>query len=202
MVLGVTPLSWAQWLAMALDLPFTNCARNGAVVGEVLREQLPRVRPEHDLACLYAGVNDARSPGFDPVAYERDLLAVAGGLRERSDRLLLCTLPLDLGRPRAAPKPAIANAAVRRVASSTEAVLCELDDLRGWVEMLPDAVHPTAIGQVAIADRAARALGAPVLPSVLAGVPRGRRARLRYVPGRLRAVLRERLLSGQPLLGG
>jgi len=192
MTLGVTPLSWAQWLAMALDLPFTNYARNGAVVADVRREQLPRVRPGHDVACLYAGVNDARGPSFDPDAYEADLLAVARGLRERAGRLLLCTLPLDLGRPRAAPKPAIANCAVRRVAAQTGAVVCELDDLRGWVEVLPDAVHPTAIGQVAIADRAARALGAPVLPSALAGVPRGRRARLRYLPARGRALLRER----------
>jgi lysophospholipase L1-like esterase len=193
MVLGVTPLSWAQWVAIALDLPFTNYARNGAVTADVLREQLPRVRPGHDVACLYAGVNDARSPGFDAAAYERDLLAIADGLRERCDRLLLCTIPLDLGRPRAAPKPAIANAAIARVAQRTGALLCDLADLRGWVEMLPDAVHPTAIGQVAIADRAARALGAPALPSAIAGVPRGRRARAHHAPGRIRAVLRELL---------
>jgi lysophospholipase L1-like esterase len=193
MVLGVTPLSWAQWLAMALDLPFSNYARNGAVTAEVLREQLPRVRPGHDVACLYAGVNDARSPGFDPAAYERDLHAIAGGLRGRCDRLLLCTIPLDLGRPRAAPSPAIANAAIARVAQRTDAHLCDLADLGGWVEILPDAVHPTAIGQVAIADRAARVLGAPVAPSEIAGVPRGTRARLRHAPGWIRAVLRERL---------
>jgi lysophospholipase L1-like esterase len=193
MVLGVTPLSWAQWVAIALDLPFTNYARNGAVTAEVLRDQLPRVRPGHDVACLYAGVNDVRSPGFDAAAYERDLLAVAQGLRERCERLLLCTIPLDLGRPRAAPKPAIANAAIARVAQRTGAYLCDLADLGGWVEILPDAVHPTAIGQVAIADRAARVLGAPVAPSALAGVPHGRRARLHHAPGWIRAVLHERL---------
>ena len=75
-VLGVTALSWAQWLARALDLPYTCYARNGASVSDVLRDQLPRVRPGHDLACLYAGVNDVRGPGFDPAAYERDLHAL------------------------------------------------------------------------------------------------------------------------------
>jgi lysophospholipase L1-like esterase len=176
MLLGVTPLSWAQWLAMALDLPFTRYARNGAVVADVLHEQLPRVRPGHDVACLYAGVNDVRSPGFDARAYERDLGTVAAGLRERCERLLLCTIPLDLGRPPAAPKPAIANAAIARVAERTGAVLCDLADLAGDVEVQPDAVHPTAIGQVAIADRAARVLGAPVAPSEIAGVPERLRA--------------------------
>jgi lysophospholipase L1-like esterase len=191
MVLGVTPLSWAQWLARALDLPYTSYAVNGAVVADVLRDQLPLVRREYDIACLYAGVNDARDAGFDAEAYERDLLAVAEGLRERSDRLLLVTLPLRLGRPTAAPKPALANGAIRRVARSTGAALCELDDLSGWVEILPDAVHPTAVGQVVIADRAARALGAPVLPSAIAGLPVGGRDRLRHLPGHLRALLRE-----------
>jgi lysophospholipase L1-like esterase len=192
MVLGVTPLSWAQWLARALDLPFTSYASNGAVVADVRHEQLPRVVRDYDIACLYAGVNDVRGPAFDLDDYERDLLAIAEGLRERSDRLLLCTLPMDLGRPRAAPKPAIANGAVRRVARATGAVLCELDDLGGWVELMPDAVHPTAVGQVEIADRAARALGCPVRPSSLAGVPAGGRQRLRHLPGYVRAVLGER----------
>ncbi len=192
-VLGVTALSWAQWLARALDLPYTCYARNGALVGEVLRDQLPRVRPGHDLACLYAGVNDVRGPAFDPAAYERDLLAIAAGLRERSERLLLCTLPLDLGRPPAAPKPAAANAAVERVAASTGASVCRLDDLSGWVELWPDVVHPTAVGQLAIADRAARALGAVVRPSELADAPSGRRTRLRHAPTYVRAAIRERV---------
>jgi len=191
-VLGVTCLSWAQWLARALDLPYTCYARNGARTAGVLRDQLPRVRPRHEVACLYTGVNDVRAPDFDLASYERDLGALARGLLERSDRLLLCTLPLDLGRPRAAPKPAIAGAAVRRVAGATGAALCVLDDLRGWVEIWPDEVHPSAIGQLAMADRAARALRCPVLPSSLAGPPRRTRARARHAPAYVRAVIRER----------
>ncbi|MDX6719696.1 MAG: hypothetical protein QOJ63_1950, partial [Solirubrobacteraceae bacterium] len=46
MTLGVTPLSWAQWLARALDLPFTSYATNGASAADVLRHQLPRVRAD------------------------------------------------------------------------------------------------------------------------------------------------------------
>ncbi len=65
-VLGVTALSWAQWLARALDLPYTCYARNGAVVGEVLRDQLPRVRPGHDVACLYVGRQRRPRPRVRP----------------------------------------------------------------------------------------------------------------------------------------
>jgi lysophospholipase L1-like esterase len=149
---------WVRWLAEALGMPWTSLASNGALVAHVLREQLPRVGDGHALACLYAGVNDARGLAFDPIAYERDLLAVAQALRPRSETLLLCTLPLDLGRPPAAPKPAVANEAVRRVASAAGAVVCALDDFGGPAHVLADAVHPTRAGQIEIADRAARAL--------------------------------------------
>ena len=41
---GLGSQSWAQWLAEALDVPFTRYAVNGAVVGDVVRSQVPRVR--------------------------------------------------------------------------------------------------------------------------------------------------------------
>jgi hypothetical protein len=46
--------------------------------------------------------------------------------------------------------------------------------------MLPDAVHPTAVGQLQIADRAAQALGAPRLPSSLVEVHESPRAKARF----------------------
>ncbi len=189
MALGVTPLSWAQWLARALDLPYTCYAFNGATASDILREQLPRVRAEYDVVALYAGVNDVRSPAFDVAAYERDLDAVAAGLRPRATRLLMLTLPHDLGRPTSAPKPLHASAAVRRVAERHRAVVADLSDFGGWTLVLPDVVHPTAVGQVEIADRAARALGAPVLPSSLAGERSGPDAR--YAPQHARALARD-----------
>ena len=118
--------------------------------------------------------------GVEPVAYERALRASVAALAACSERLLLCTLPTDLGRPRAAPKPHAASAIVRAVAADNGAVLAELDDLAGPPWLLPDAVHPTARGQLEIADRAARALGAPQLPSTLIEVYGSRRARARF----------------------
>ena len=189
MALGVTPLSWAQWLARALDLPYTCYAFNGATTAVVLREQLPRVRAEYDIAVLYAGVNDVRDPRFDLAAYERDLGLVAAGLAARAVRLLMLTLPHDLGRPTSAPKPEQANAAVRRVAARHGAKVAGLSDFGGWTLVLPDVVHPTAVGQLEIADRAARALDAPVLPSSLAGERSGSDAR--YAPAHARALARD-----------
>ena len=188
MALGITPLGWAQWLAKALDLPYTSYAFNGATAAEVRYEQLPRVRFEYDVATLYAGVNDVRSPSFDAAAYERDLDAVAAALAQRSARLLMLTLPEDLGRPSSAPKPVAANAAVRRVAASHGALVADLADFGGWTLVQPDVVHPTPLGQVEMADRAARALGCAMLPSEL--VRDGRAHDLRYAPAHARAVAR------------
>jgi hypothetical protein len=189
MTLGVTPLSWAQWLAKALDLPYTSYAVNGATAADVLREQLPRVRADYDLAVLYAGVNDVRSYDWDATAYERDLDAIAARLAARAPRLLMLTLPLDLGRPTCAPKPVQANAAVRRVAERHGAALAELEDFGGWTLVLPDVVHPTPLGQLDLADRAARALGVAELPSALAPDYRGRTAR--YAPTHARMLGRD-----------
>jgi lysophospholipase L1-like esterase len=178
--LGVPMQSWAQWLAEALALPFTKLARDAALARDVLAQQVPRLQGPYDVACLYVGVNDARSVEWDPAAYERALRATAAALSACSERLLLCTLPADLGRPRAAPKPRVASAIVRTVAGDHDAVLAELDDLAGPPWLLPDAVHPTARGQLEIADRAARALGVARLPSALVEIHRSRRARARF----------------------
>jgi lysophospholipase L1-like esterase len=189
MALGITPLSWAQWLAKALDLPYTSYAFNGATTVDVLHEQLPRVRFDYDVGTLYAGVNDVRSPSFDAAAYERDLDAVAAGLAARCARLLMLTLPEDLGRPSSGPKAAAAGAIVRRVAARRGAIVADLADFGGWTHVLPDVVHPTALGQVEMADRAARALGCAMVPSDLIRDRRGHD--VRYVPTHARAVARE-----------
>jgi lysophospholipase L1-like esterase len=196
--LGVPAQSWAQWLAEALELPFTKLATDGAMVADVLCEQVPRLAGPYDVGCVYAGVNDVRAPGFDAGRYESDLRAVADAVGAVSRRLVLCTLPADLGRPRAAPKPRAASGVVRRVAGELGATVVELDDLAGPPWLLPDAVHPTAVGQLEIADRAARALAAPRRPSSLVEVHRSRRARARFA-GRsgvlLAGDLRRRLVE-------
>src|SRR3954463_7740548 len=89
--LGVHAQSWAQWLAEALELPFTKLATDGALAADVLREQVARLDGPYDVGCVYAGVNDVRVPAFDPAAYERDMRAVADAVGAASERLVLCT---------------------------------------------------------------------------------------------------------------
>jgi hypothetical protein len=161
---GLGSQSWAQWLAEALDLPFTRYAANGATAADVVRHQIPRVTRDYEVATLYVGVNDVRDTGWDARAYEEDLDVAAGALARRSGRLLLLTIPLDLGLPPAGAKVGEANAAIERVAARHRAVVADLRDLSGPRWVWADRVHATAAGQVEIADRAARALGAP-LPS-------------------------------------
>jgi lysophospholipase L1-like esterase len=166
--LGVHPQSWALWLAEALGLPVTVLGVDGAIAGDLVRDQLPRLQPPYDLATLFVGANDARSIGFDPERFDADVATLVHAMADAADRLVVLTVPLDLGRPPAGAKVGVANAILRRHAAAAGATVCELDDLAGPRVMLPDAVHPTSAGMVEIADRAAAALGAPVRPSSLA----------------------------------
>ncbi len=191
MMLGVPAVPWALWVARALDLPFTSYAVNGATAADVLALQLPRVRARYDVGCVYVGVNDVRAPDWDAAAYERDLRAILAGLASRADRLLVLSPPHDVGRPPCAPKPALAARIIRRVAAEHGAAVADLADLGGWPRVLPDAVHPTALGQVEIADRGADALGAAVAPSALADVRITPRRLARAAPAYANALGRD-----------
>ena len=163
---GLGSQSWAHWLAQALELPFTGLAVNGATAPDVVRDQLPRIRGErYDVGCVYVGVNDVRNLDWDAAAYERDLDTILAALAGRCDRTLALTIPLDLGLPPAGAKVEEANAAVERLAARHGAVVVDLRDFTGARWVWADRVHATATGQIEIADRAARALGAARLPS-------------------------------------
>jgi lysophospholipase L1-like esterase len=144
--LGVPMQSWAQWLAEALELPFTKLARDGGRTSDVLEVLVPRLSGPYDVGCVYVGVNDVRSSDWDAAAFERDVRAMLAALAACSARRLVCTMPTDLGRPSCAPKPAAANAILRTAAGECDAAVAALDDLAGRPWLLPDAVHPTALG--------------------------------------------------------
>lgn len=156
--LGVHFQSWAQWLAEAMDLPLTNLSVDGAVATDVLARQLPRLEGPYDLATLYVGVNDTRGMDWEPERFAREVAEIVAALRAAAERVVVLTLPEDLGRPTAAPKPAQANAILRAL-DGVE--LVELADFGGRAHVLPDAVHPTSVGMLALAARVAAAIGAP-----------------------------------------
>jgi lysophospholipase L1-like esterase len=179
-VFGVPPRSWAQWLAEALDLPFHKLAQPGATTPWIADALLRRARSDYALACVGVGTNDVRSLAWDPQTFEVALERILGGLAARAARICVATVPLDLGRPPAGAKVAELNAIVRSAAAARNAVVVDLDDLRGWRLLFPDAVHPTALGQLEIARRAAEALALDVSPTALTSVQRGFRADARY----------------------
>jgi lysophospholipase L1-like esterase len=184
---GVALQSWALWVARGLGLPFTTFAVDGAQVGDVLAAQIPAFGQRnaygdaaYELGCLYIGVNDVRAPDFDAAAFGADHAAALAFLRERCDRTLCVALPVDLGRP-----PADVRAANDVVLGCGALVL----DLRGFGArnlVMTDHVHPTAFGQVWIAERALDLLardGMDVRARPSALIAPGERTRLRSLQG-------------------
>jgi hypothetical protein len=136
---------------------------DGARAADIVRVQLPLVPADarYDLGCLYVGVNDVRAPDWDAAAFARDAGAAVDFLEARCTRVLACTLPRDLGRPRAGSSVDGANAVIGALGG---VLLVDLSDFRARNHVMVDAVHPTAFGQVAIAERALRVLAADGMP--------------------------------------
>jgi lysophospholipase L1-like esterase len=164
---GVALQSWALWLARGLGLPYTGYAVNGAAAHDVLDQQIPafeRVGPgpeaRFDVGCLYIGVNDVRRFDWSQETFAHFHGPALRYLTERCSRTLAVTAPLDLGLPRAGRKVQDLNAVIEGHATRAGALLVDLSDFRARNHMMADRVHPTALGQIAIAERALDALAA------------------------------------------
>jgi lysophospholipase L1-like esterase len=164
---GVALQSWALWTARALGLAFTSYAVDGARVVDVAGAQLDAARSRsakpyarYDLGFLHIGVNDVRALDWDPDAFAADLRTVLDFLADRCERLVVLTIPLDLGRPRAGAKVEVADEIIETAADSVGAAIVDLRDFRGRHILMADHVHPTALGQIAIAERVVDAMAA------------------------------------------
>jgi lysophospholipase L1-like esterase len=151
-MLGLPTRPWTLWLAEALHLRYTSLARSGHRVADVVSEQLPQLAGPYDLGCVYIGVNDVCASNWAEAAFEHDLQQICSTTAAHAGRLLLVNIPVDLGRPRVATSTIrFANAAIERVAASRGTYLLDLTQLRGWLLVLPDGVHLTALGQAHLA---------------------------------------------------
>jgi lysophospholipase L1-like esterase len=188
---GVALQSWALWVARGLGLPYTGYAVDGAGVHHVVEWQIPAFRsltahPEarYELGCLYIGVNDVRGPDFDVPAFAHDYGVALDFLTDRCERTLTLTAPLDLGRPRAGAKVHDLNAAIEYAAAERGVLVGDLRSFGSRDLVMADRIHPTALGQVAIAERALARLEedgmAPaILPSALISYQTTRWGRVR-----------------------
>jgi lysophospholipase L1-like esterase len=168
---GVALQSWALWVARGLGLPYTGYAVDGARAPDVIAEQIPAFRGRNadadarfDLGCLYIGVNDVRSVEWDATAFAAAYGAALDFLAARCDRVLTATAPLSLGVPRAGDKVHELNAVVVREAARRHALVVDLAGFGARNHVMADRVHPTAFGQIAIAERALAVLAADGLP--------------------------------------
>ena len=167
---GVALQSWAMWTARSLGLPYSGYAVDGAVVSDVVDRQMPAFvsrtgdRGRYDVGCLYIGVNDVRRPDWDPGSFAAGHARALGFLAARCDRVLAVTAPLRLGRPPAGAKVAELDAVIERAAAEHDALVVDLRDFGARNQVMVDRVHPTAFGQIAIAERALAVLGADGLP--------------------------------------
>jgi lysophospholipase L1-like esterase len=172
---GVALQSWALWAARGLGLPYTSYAVDGADARHVVEWQIPAFESltanpgaGYDVGCLYIGVNDVRRPDFDLAAFARDYATGLDFLVARCRRTLTMTAPLDLGRPRAGAKVNDLNAAIEARAAERGVLVVDLRRLRSRSLVMADHVHPTALGQVAIAERALATLARDSLePAIL-----------------------------------
>jgi lysophospholipase L1-like esterase len=172
---GVALQSWAQWVARALGMPLTNYALDGNRAVDVISTQIPAfldrtAQPDgrYDLGCLYIGVNDVRALDWDAAAFEADFRRALDFLAGRCDRVLTVGAPLDLGRPRAGAKVRDLNQVIERVAGEAGALFLDLRDFGARNLLMTDHVHPTAFGQIAIAERALGMLDADGLKGKVA----------------------------------
>ncbi len=168
---GVALQSWAQWVARATGLPFTNHATDGAGAADVVQAQIPAFLERtavpgarYHLGAIYIGVNDVRAVGWNAARYEAAFREALRFLRTRCDRLLALTAPADLGRPPAGAKVDELNAVIRAAAADAGALIVELSGFGARNLVMPDHVHPTAFGQIAIAERALALLADDGLP--------------------------------------
>jgi hypothetical protein len=164
---GVALQSWALWVARGLGLPFTSYAVDGNCAVDVVHTQIPAferraARPDarYELGCLYIGVNDVRRPDWDVARYAADLDTALGFVAARCDHVLSVTIPLDLGRPRAGAKVLEANAEIQAAARRHAALVLDLRSFGSREHIMVDHVHPTAFGQIAIAEQALDVLAA------------------------------------------
>ncbi len=158
---GVALHSWALWVARGLGLPYSGYAVDGARASDVVAVQIPAFERQsanpaarYELGCLYIGANDVRSPDWNVTKFEHEFCRALDFLNVRCSRLLTATAPLDLGRPRAGSKVRELNAVIAAAAAQSGALVLELSAFGARNLVMPDHVHPTAFGQIAIAERA------------------------------------------------
>lgn len=131
------PVGWAGRLAALLtdrtgvNCALTNLAADGATVGRVLADQLPRLREiSPDLVSATVGMNDIRGAEFSPEDFAADVGHLLDALAQTGATVLTCTLP-DIADVVPLPREHVAIA--RRRLSQASEIIREQATVRGAV---------------------------------------------------------------------
>lgn len=157
--------SWAHWLSLATGQPLTRLSVGGSCSPDVL-QQLPGLAGHrYDIACLTVGTNDVIR-AWDADRFAADLAVIVGTAAEHADRVVIQTIPLGVRHfpgesPMIRRRVERANAIIR----ATGALVVVGEDLRAPETLCSDRIHPTTLGQLVLADRAAELLGVDGRPS-------------------------------------
>lgn len=159
--------SWAYWLARTVDETLERVSIGGATSSSVI-DQLPALAGRRfGVACLTVGTNDVLFD-WSPGVFEDNLKTIVAGLHECADRVVTQTIPLSLGYfPGSGLEIRRRVTVANEILRSSDTLVVQGSDLRGSRTLSPDRVHPSVVGQLVLADRAADLLGITPPPSSL-----------------------------------
>jgi hypothetical protein len=155
---GIKGQSWARWVAETADIPYEQYAQGGLTSTQIVETFLPRVTGSYEYGVFSMGTNDALK-SWDAAMFRQNVEIAAERLVVACNRVVVLSVPFCKQ----------ADDIVREVANDFGAVVVD-GEVRGRQLSRPDGVHPTALGYLHIADRAATALGLPA-PSLATPKP-------------------------------
>lgn len=144
---GIKGQSWARWVAETAGIAYEQHAKGGYTSTQIIETFLPKVTGSFDYGVFSMGTNDALKD-WNPVVFRQNVEIAAEHLTATCNRVVVLSVPFCKQ----------ADAIVRDVASRYGVVVVE-GEVRGRHLSRPDDIHPTALGYLHIADRAAAALG-------------------------------------------
>ncbi|NSX38687.1 hypothetical protein HTS88_20095 [Pseudarthrobacter oxydans] len=155
---GVKGQSWARWLADAAGISYEQYAKGGLTSYQIVERLLPKVVGNYDYGVFNMGTNDVLT-SWDPIAFRDNAATAATRMAEACERVIVLSVPIS----------SEADSIVRKVAIGVGATVID-GRVQGRRFSRPDGIHPTALGYLQIADRAAVELGLPK-PSLSAPEP-------------------------------
>ncbi len=171
------PVGWARRLAAILTdrtgvaCTVTNLAVDGATIGWVLEQQLPKLDGDRpDLVSVTVGMNDIRGPEFRPADFSSDLGELLDALGATGATMLTCTLP-DIAAVVELP-PAHVCVARQRIGEASDIIRAQsarhgavcldmwaMGDIAGSPELFTaDRLHPNSSGHRRLASAFAHRL--------------------------------------------